>query len=157
MTYIFDTNSLSNVLNHYYPDRFPSFWDKFTEATKEGILGSVREGRFELLERFDNDEIKRLEKYNADFFAKPTPKELVFITQIYSVSHFQQNIEKKKLLKGGSFADPFIIAKANAVKGIVVTEEKFKENAAKIPNICKHFGIGCVNLEGFLRKEDWKF
>ena len=157
MIYIFDTNSLSVVLRHYYPGRFPSFWEKFTEATKEDILVSVRESRFELLEIFDVDMVEGLEKYNAGFFAQPTGKELAFITEIYSVPHFQRNLERKKLLKGGYFADPFIIAKANAVSGIVVTEEKFKENAAKIPNICEHFGIGCVNLEGFLLKEDWQF
>jgi hypothetical protein len=157
LIYIFDTNSLSIALKHYYPDRFPSFWDKFTQATEEENLVSVREGRFELLELFDIKEINIFEKYNGGFFSKPTDSELAFITQIYSIPHFQQNMEKKKLLKGGHLADPFIIAKANAVMGIVVTEEKFKENAAKIPNICKHFGIGFVNLEGFLLKENWKF
>ena len=157
MIYVFDTNSLSNVLNHYYPDRFPSFWDKFAVAIGEGLLVSMRENQRELEERFDPDEIARLAKHNADFFVNPTPEELAFITQIYSVPHFLQNLERKKLLKGGYFADPFTIAKAKAVKGVVVTEEKFTEHAAKIPNICKHFGIGCVNLEGFLLKEDWKF
>lgn len=157
MIYIFDTNSLSIALKHYYPDHFPSFWDKFAEAIAGESLVSVREGRFELLEKFDVEEIKILEKYNGSFFSKPTGEELSFITQIYSISHFQQNLEKKKLLQGGYFADPFIIAKANVVEGIVVTEEKFKEHAAKIPNICKHFGIGCLNLEGFLLKENWKF
>lgn len=157
MIYIFDTNSLSNVLNHYYPHRFPSFWDKFAEATGEGLLVSVREGQLELEERFSTDDIDRLTKHNPNFFVNPTHEELAFITQIYSIPHFQQNLEKKKLLQGGYFADPFIIAKAKAVKGVVVTEEHYKENAAKIPNICKHFGIGCVNLEGFLLKEDWKF
>lgn len=157
MIYIFDTNSLSIALKHYYPDRFPSFWDKFSEATAVDNLASVRECRYELLELFDKKEIKILEKYNGGFFHKPTREELAFITQIYSTPHFQQNLERKKMLQGGHFADPFIIAKANVVGGIVVTEEKIKENAAKIPNICKHFGIECVNLEGFLLKEDWKF
>ena len=77
--------------------------------------------------------------------------------QIYSIPHFQHNLERKKLLKGGYFADPFIIAKAKVVNGIVVTEEALRDNAAKIPNICKHFDIGCVSLEGFLLNEDWKF
>ena len=157
MTYLFDTSSLSIILHHYYPDRFPSFWDKFAEVAKGEALFSVREGWFELQSKFEIKELKRLEKYNEYFFAKPTVEELAFITQIYSVRNFQYNIEKKKLLNGGHVADPFIIAKANAVDGIVVTEEKFKEKAAKIPNICNHFGIECTNLESFLLKEDWRF
>ena len=66
---------------------------------------------------------------------------MFFISQIYAINHFQQNLERDKLLKGGSFADPFIISKAKIINGTVVTQEKFKDHAAKIPNICKHFGI----------------
>jgi len=148
---------LSIILHHYYPDRFPSFWDKFAEVAREEALFSVREGWFELQNQFDIEELERLERYNGGFFAIPSVEEMAFIKEIYSVRNFQYNLEKKKLLKGGHFADPFIVAKANAVNGIVVTEEKFKENAAKIPNICEHFRIECINLEGFLLEEDWSF
>lgn len=157
MIYVFDTNSLSNVLNHYYRDRFPSFWEKLDDMIRQGYLLSVRECRGELQDKFADEEIERLAKHNPDFFVRPTSEELAFITQVYSVSHFRQNLERKKLLGGGYFADPFIIAKANAVDGLVVTEEALRENAAKIPNICKHFNIGCVNLEGFLSNEGWIF
>jgi hypothetical protein len=92
-----------------------------------------------------------------DFFENPTKEEMEFITQIYRVKHFQQNIEKKNLLKGSPIADPFIVAKAKINNAIVVTEEKFREHASKIPNICRHFKIEYVDLEGFLIKENWKF
>lgn len=158
MIYVFDNSSLSNILNHYYQDRFPSFWEKFNEIVSNGNLISVREVRNELTGKFDDESIDRLKKHNNDFFANPTPDELSFITSIYSVQHFQQNLNKKKILSGGYFADPFVIAKAWKEKGTVVTEEEFRENAAKIPNICKHFNnIPCLKLEGFLIKEDWKF
>ena len=122
----------------------------------KGVI-SVREAMFEIEARFDKTIIDQLKKHSADFFAGPTANELAFITQIYSIPHFQQNLERKKLLRGGYFADPFIIAKARVLNGVVVTEEELKDNAAKIPNICKHFDIECVSLEGFLVKEDWKF
>lgn len=157
MIYVFDSSSLSNILNHYYQDRFPSFWDKFDEIASQANLISVREVRNELIEKFDDNKIDLLLKYNNDFFSDPTNDELSFITQIYSVNHFQQNLERKKLLKGGFFADPFVIAKAWNEKGTAVTEEHYRENGAKIPNICKHFGIPCINLEGFLKEVDWKF
>jgi len=157
LIYVFDTNSLSNVLKHYYRDRFPSFWEKFDEAIGEGWLMSVHESKLELKERFGDEAVKLLEKQNTDFFGSPTTKELAFIKQIYSVRHFQHNLERKKLLGGGPFADPFIIAKARVLDGVVVTEEELRENAAKIPNICKRFDIGCVSLEGFLLREDWRF
>lgn len=157
MIYVFDSSSLSTILDYYYQDRFPSFWEKFNEIVSQGNLISVREVRNELTLKFDDEIIEVLEKQNKNFFANPTNEELSFITEIYLVKHFQQNLERKKLWSGGFFADPFVIAKAWAVKGNVVTEEHYKENGAKIPNICKHFDVPCLKLEGFLKKVDWKF
>jgi hypothetical protein len=155
--YVFDTNCLSNVLNHYYQDRFPSFWERFDNAVAEGSVVSVNECKLELTNKFSSEEVERLSAYNQAFFAKPTAEEMKFVTQIYARPHFQHNLDKKKLLEGGYFADPFVIARAKTTDGAVVTEEALRENAAKIPNICKYFDIPCLNLEGFLLERDWKF
>ncbi len=40
---------------------------------------------------------------------------------------------------------------------IVVTEETFRPNAAKIPNVCQHFGIECINLRQLMEREGWRF
>jgi len=156
LIYVLDTNSLSNILAHYYPDSFLTFWKYFDEAAADGSITSVRESKLELEDRFSEEQTKRLLCANGDFFASPNVDELAFITKIYAVPHFQHNLEQKKLLKGGPFADPFIIAKAILVKGVVVTEETLRPHAAKIPNICDHFGIECICLKDFLVKEDWR-
>jgi len=80
---------------------------------------------------------------------------LVFITEIYKVKHFQNNLEKKKLLRSGPFADPFIIAKAMIEKATIVTMEKFTRNGVRIPYLYRHFKIAFLNLEGFLNIENW--
>lgn len=158
MIYVFDTNSLSNVLNHYYFERFPTFWERLYQLIDGRRLVSVREAKHELEERFEKEVISRLTDHNSDFFAIPTVGELEFVRGIYSVPHFQQNLEKKKLLKGGYLADPFIIAKARLTPdGCVVSEENLMPGAAKIPNICQHFGVVCEKLEGFLTRENWTF
>jgi len=38
-----------------------------------------------------------------------------------------------------------------------VTMELLRPNAAKIPNICQHFGVACMTLEQFMEAEGWKF
>ena len=35
MAYVFDTNSFI-VIGHYYPEQFPSFWEKFDQAVENG-------------------------------------------------------------------------------------------------------------------------
>jgi len=157
MRYVFDTNTLSSIFKFYYFDNFPSFWNKFDPMVNSKKIVSVREVRRELKERNLWDSIKTWANQYSGFFADPTNNELEFITQIYNVKHFQQNISQRNLYKGKPVADPFIVAKAKIDNAIVVTEEEFRENAVKIPNICKHFEIECVDLEGFLIKENWRF
>ena len=54
------------------------------------------------------------------------------MAQIFAVSHFQNNIEMKKLLRGGRVADPFLVARAKTTGSTLVTMETLKPNAADI-------------------------
>ena len=157
MIYVFDTNSLSTILKYYYVDRFRTFWERFRAKIHDKSIISVREAKKELEDRFATPIIRQLTDHNEEFFEMPSIEELQFITTIYSVQHFQQNLERKKLLKGGYLADPFLVAKANANHGTVVSEEELKPHAAKVPNICDYFHIDCIKLEEFLKEEDWSF
>jgi rRNA-processing protein FCF1 len=157
MKYVFDNNTLTAIFRHYFFERFPTFWDKFNKLVEEKVIISVREVRREIESLNRADRLEAWVNKNRDFFEDPTVEELEFITSIYSVKHFQQNLEQRKLLHGGAFADPFIIAKAKINNCTVVTQEQYKENGTKIPNICKHFDIICTDLEGFLTFENWEF
>jgi len=61
------------------------------------------------------------------------------------------------MLMGWPVADPFIIAAASVHECTVVTEEKFKADGARIPTVCKEFGVDCINVEGFLERERLRF
>ena len=52
---------------------------------------------------------------------------------------------------------PFVVAKAAVIGSAVVTLERKRPNAAKIPNICDHLGVQCLDLEQFMEKEGWQF
>jgi Domain of unknown function (DUF4411) len=92
-----------------------------------------------------------------DVFTTPTAEETEFVGRILAVPHFQQLIGTKARLTGTPVADPFVIACAAVRDGTVVTEEKTKPNSAKIPNVCEHFAISCLNLEKFMRAVGWSF
>jgi len=157
MKYIFDNNTLTGIFRHYYRAAFPSFWIRFDEMVESGDILSVREAHNEIKNYSRKDELQAWAKSNPKFFHDPTPEELEFITEIYRVPHFLNGIGKQKLLAGGPFADPFIIAKAYIERGTVVTLEKNLPNGAKIPNICSHFKIPCMNLQNFLKENNWSF
>ena len=156
MKYVFDSNTLIVIFNHYYPKRFLSFWEKFHALVSSGKLISVREVFNEI--GSSKDSLGRWAKEHKNMlFLESTNEELKFVGEIFQVQHFQAMIRKQERLKGKPVADPFVIARAKISDACVVTQEKNTENAAKIPNVCDHFGIRCINLEGFMEEENWTF
>jgi len=156
MIYIFDTSSF-RVFGHYFPHRFPTIWENINALVIEGRLISVREVFNELSAGGNKPFILDWIKTNKKIFLTPTQEEMVFVGEIFSIPHFQNLVGQKQRLKGTPVADPFIIACAKVKNGHVVTEEAMKPNAARIPNICEHFGINCTNVEGFMEREMWEF
>ncbi len=155
MIYVFDTSPLIILSRNFYRKRFPTLWEKFDSLIANNKIISTRESFREIEEQ--DDDLYKWAKLHEDIFEIPNIKEAEFIKQIYAIPHFRDNIEKQKILKGGLNADPFVIAKAFNYGASVVTLEKKKPNAAKIPNICEHFNIICMNLEKFMEKENWSF
>lgn len=156
MIYVFDTNIFIQFFSSYYRGQFPSLWQQFDELAANDQITSTREVMRELGGR-GNEALQGWLKASKELFPAPTANEAQFVTAIYAMTHFQQNIERKKLLKGGNVADPFIIARAKILSATVVTLERERPNSAKIPNICNHFSIPCVSLEEFMKRENWIF
>jgi hypothetical protein len=153
--YVLDTSALSTMFRNYYPTRFRTLWKLFDEMTDDGLFTSTREARREL-EDFGGPALEWCQAH-VELFVTPDVAEASFVSRIYAVSHFQQNIERQKLLKGGKNADPFLIARAAVLGATVVTTELPKQNGVKIPNICDHFGVKCLNLEAFMIEREWVF
>ena len=153
--YVFDTNIFIILFTYYYPSRFPTLWNSFNDLINEDRIISTRENFREIDSNLNG--FSEWSKQNDKMFHITTAEEAEFIKGIYKIEHFQQNIEQQKMYKGGFNADPFIIAKAAIISAQVVTDEREKPNAVKIPNICKHFSIPCMNFEEFMEAENWSF
>ena len=154
--YIFDTSPLSALFRNFYRSRFPTLWEHFDALVVDGRVTSTREVRREL-DRYAHDGHEEWIRTHQHIFATPTAEEAQVVREIYAVQHFQQNVERKKIQAGGLNADPFVVAKARASSGIVVTLEKAVPDGVRIPNICSHFRIPCLDLEAFMEKEHWVF
>lgn len=156
MVFILDTNSI-RVIGNFYPERFPSFWDKFNGLVGEGRILSVREVYRELDHQVVKPSLREWVESHKNIFLIPTQAETEFVGQFFLIPHFQTLIQQRNQLTGSPVADPFVIASAYIKGGCVVSEESFKENSAKIPNICAHFGVNCTNIEGLMEREKWEF
>jgi hypothetical protein len=153
--YVFDTNSFSE-LSPLLPDVFPAFWARFEAAVAADKITSTREVLHELGNGADNHVLEWCNR-NKAVFTMPDAAETSFLPRIFAVPHFQQIISVKARLRGTPVADPFVIARAHALAGSVVTEESPRPNKPNIPAICQHFGIPCMKLGDFLRAMRWTF
>ena len=156
MSYVFDNGPFSSLFRNFYRKTFRTLWENFNVLVADGSILSTREVLREIEDSADQS-LRDWSRLNQHLFETPTGVEGLFVAKIYAVPHFQYNIEQQKLLKGGKIADPFVIAKAAVEGRTVVTMEKFKKDGAKIPNVCKRFGIPCLSLEEFMESENWEF
>ena len=156
--YVFDTNILITIFNFYYISTFLSFWENFNEYIENEKIISVRDVLMEInaYHNVDSD-LVIWAKQHKNIFYQPNELEMIFVSDIFSIKHFQNNIPKESQLVGRPVADPFVIAKAKVNDGYVVTNEEYKKNGAKIPNICDYFKVNCINLNKFMELENWKF
>lgn len=155
MKYVFDSDSLINLFRHYYELRFPTLWVNFDALVKNQRVVSVKEVSNELADY--GDRLSAWAKRHSDSFKQPTASELEFVKTIFKTENFRSLIREKQKLQGKPVADPFVIAHAKVFNCCVVTQERRKEGVVKIPSVCDHFGIKCVDLEGFMEIEKWKF
>lgn len=143
------------MFKYYYPERFPSLWKKFDRLVEDEQIISVKEVSREL--EGQDDLLSQWVRDNKSFFQLPVTNEFQIVTDIFQIPHFQTLIRKQERLLGKPVADPFVIAKAQSIGGCVITTEKYKKNAAQIPNVCDRFNIPWMDLERFMKEEDWTF
>lgn len=155
--YVWDTNSLSQLFRFYYPKNFPSLWKKFNLLVSEGRFLSTREVILELGDSRKVENAHQWAKTHASLFPDPTLEEARFVNAILERPHFRQILQSKKGKPKQRVADPFLIAQAKRVRGIVVSEEEKPRNGARIPNICDYFEIPCIKLQQLMDREGWVF
>lgn len=152
--YVFDSGPLFQLFMHYDSEVFPHLWEDFRRMMLDGRIMSVREVRQEIV---GPGNLLQWAEENKVLFLAPDAAQTEFVRDMLADRHNQGLIDRKKIMGGGFVADPFVIALALAKGGCVVTAEKYKPNAPKIPTLCKKYGIPCVDLSGFMKQEGWKY
>ena len=159
MIYLLDANTYIEAKNSYYSMDFcPAYWSWLDHQFAAGIAGSIDMIGRELKE--GNDELAEwVEARKGQFIANDddaTQTAFVQIIEYVMGQNFNPANRDNFLAK----ADPWLIAKAMSSGAIVVTHESLVSDATKkvkVPNICKQFGVQCINTFEFLRQTKAKF
>ena len=154
--YVFDTGAYSFLFRNIFKEIFLTAWDRFDELIVDRMITPT----LEVFREIDNSSLSEMRTWASGHkyvFPAPTPAEALEVSNMFSIPHFQSLIGSKNLQKGGTNADPFVIARAKVLGSTVVTTEKWKPNAAKIPNVCDHFNVDYYDVKGFMKQEGWRF
>ena len=154
MRYCIDTSALMDAWRRWYPKAiFPSLWDNVDRLIADGRLISSEEVLQEL-ERKEGDDLHEWAKRREALFLPLNDRIQEHLKKIMA-SH-------SRLVDGrtsNSYADPFVIATAQANGCIVVTGEKATNtpDRPKIPDVCRDLDIQCIGFTELIRQEGWRF
>jgi Domain of unknown function (DUF4411) len=139
------------------------FWDFLEQQAKLGTIRSSIKVYGEIMsyEDGEDDLVKWCKTRKASgLFCHPdkTVQETFTNVANYAMKHYDQRQAKvADFLKGG---DGWIIAHAKCDGGTVVSNENRLDATAlvpKIPNVCRSFHVGCINLPTMLTTLKFKF
>ena len=156
MKYVIDSSSIIDLFRWYNQTLFPTLWQYFRELVSREEITSVVQALEELKRGSEGDSARQWALLQESLFETPSSIEMGFFQDVYKISKFRGAIPMD-ITSNDAKADVFLIARANTVGGMVITQEKYKSHGDKIPNICEHFDIPCGTLEDMMLSEGWSF
>ena len=166
MKYVIDTSSWQQLFGCYSQERFPALWNQFGDLVSSGAITSIRQVFREIISRDKNNGELEWANAHLELFPRVSEKESQFLREIYAVPRFSHvvpteirddDVDEDQDEDSGADADPFLIARAKILDGMVITQERKRGNRVRIPTICGHFGIECGTLDDMMEKENWSF
>jgi hypothetical protein len=156
--YSFDTSVFMDWQARYYPpDIFISLISKV-----DGLIATDQCVSVDLVkEEIDSvgtPELRAWAKNHPALFVALDP--LVQVEAASIESKYPDLMDPKSPYQS---ADAYVIALAKVRNGVVVSQETSaaeKKNAKRthyIPDVCRDLGIPCINLLGFMRRQNWTF
>ena len=156
MNYLLDANTFIEAKNRYYDMAVcPGYWEWIEQKFAAGEVASVETVGDELLR--GNDELKDWAADHKEIFLAVSDEatQESFAEVAAHAAALAPEMKPGALEEFLGGADPWLIAKARLGDAVVVTHEQFNPQTRKkilIPNVCKQFGVSCINTFDLLRK-----
>jgi hypothetical protein len=166
--YIIDANAFIAPYNNFYPfDLLPSFWNQMKKHIECGNIAILDLVKDEIEKHADDDLSNWLKNVKIKTFIKYNNQETVprYSEIMKYIEECGFYITDKALSDWDQpSADPWLIAASRIYGYKLVTFEqsagrlskKNKSKRAKIPDVCKHFGVECCNLYEMMRALSFK-
>ena len=154
--YVLDANVFIEAARRYYAFQFDSpFWENLIRLYDEGriisidrVKNEIQKGKDELADWVSND-------FHAAFVSTDDDEVISSYAQIMNWVYNQDQYTIAAKAEFANSPDGWLIAYALAKGCIIVTHESFSKDAKKrvlIPNVCKHFGIECIDTFEMMKR-----
>ena len=167
MQYVIDTSILIEISERYYPEVFPSFWDKIYELIEDETIVSLVEVQKEI-EKGKFSKQWDLVHVNSGkkFFKELEGDEMLKLSEITELDIYTEKFKNKKgqittlekdwTIYGEEVADPLLICHGLYHNSTVVTLEN-PNYGHNIPHVCYKLDVRCIGLKEFLMENKFKF
>jgi hypothetical protein len=164
LRFLLDSNCFIEPSKTCYPFCLvPAFWETLLRGHTGDMIFTLSEVKKEISEKEDavNDWFNQ-EEFPDSFVQKATSETIkqyvVMQKWVAQHPHFSP-VEKNKF--ADKRTDGYLVAHAKAHNMTVVTLEKFAVEThtkkVKIPNLCQHFAVECINLFEMLKQLNVRF
>jgi len=162
--YLLDANVFIQAKNlHYGFDICPGFWEWLAQANAQGIVSSVEQVKIELLA--GKDQLANwARKQGSNMFLRPGNQVVQQFGNVMAWVNGPNRINGRRyepaaISTFAQAADPWLVARALACGGTVVTHEvpANTPRRVKIPNVCAGLGVRFMNPFQMLRLEGVQF
>jgi hypothetical protein len=140
------------VFRTYPPSILPNLPERMEGLIVKGRLRAPKAVFDEIRPR---DDCHRWAKAQTELFVEESVSVQRLVRKIMAAHH-----DHAKPLKGVNGADPFVIAMAKdgGAGWVVVSDEHpGSTESRKIPFVCTHEKVACINFQGMMRAEGWQF
>ncbi len=151
--YSIDTSALIDGWVRYYrPTVFPGLWEKIGSLASGGHLVASRSVYHEIEDRED----RLIDWVNDNPAMFVEDDEEVQARVRATLANWPRPVDFRRYVSG---ADPFVIGLAQLRGFTVVTGERPSNNpdAPKIPDVCSHYDVHCINLMDMIEERGWRF
>lgn len=151
--HIIDTSVLIEAKNFYYQPEFcQGFWDFVLEKNINGDIVIIDAVKQEIMATNSNNDLLKIwlqtNTENIVITDNNAPTIQHYFSEIandLNTGKISEGYTQDKIAEFLSGADPWLVATARHLNGIVVTNEVFvsdpRSKKVKIPNVCRHYGV----------------
>lgn len=149
--YCFDTSAFleGTDLRPYPIAHFPALWTKLDELVARKRLISAEEVREEIEKK--SDAVAEWVRDRDHLFVKPDGR---LESALRKIMNEHSGLVDERRGRGG--ADPWVIALARVINGVVVSQEG-RARKVTIPKVCDAYDLECVTLTQLIQDERWVF